>query len=149
VDHAFAVCVGERERDLLHEPRNPSRLERRLLLCDVEEIAAPQVLDDQVEEPLGILAPIEDGHDARMANATRGPRLEAKARNRLRMVRIAGIQDLDRDFALQRNLLGPVNPPDRAPPDHRSENVFAVEHPPRQLLVTHLHLPSNSPATLA
>ena len=46
---------------------------------DVEEIPPRHVLDDQVEEPIGVFPPIEDGDDAGVADAARGA---ASRRNR-------------------------------------------------------------------
>ena len=63
MDDTLAVRVSEREGNLLHQARDPRRVERRFFLCEVEEIASRQVLDDEVEEPVQVFAPVEDGDD--------------------------------------------------------------------------------------
>ena len=63
------------------------------------------------------------------------------------MGRVARVQDLDRDLAFERDLSGSIHPPDGPPPDHRSENVFAVENPPRKRVLVHFVWRSNSPAS--
>src|SRR5262249_39786662 len=137
MNHAFAVRVGERERDLLHQARDARRVERRLLLCELEEVPPWEILDDEVQEPVDVSSPIENRDDAVVPDSAGCSGFEAEARDGFAVVRISWIQDLDRHLALERNLLCSIDPTDGPPAYHRSENVFAVENPPRKLVLVH------------
>src|SRR6185295_4741171 len=82
MNHPLAVCVREGERDLLHEPRDTRRFDRRLLLREVEQVATGQVFDHEVKQAVGVLAPVENRHDAGMTDAAGCARLESEPRDR-------------------------------------------------------------------
>jgi hypothetical protein len=55
------------------------------------------------------------------------------------MVCVTGVEDLDGNIAFERDLPGLVDAPYGALPDHRSENVLAVEDTPAKPLLLLLH----------
>ena len=105
---------------------------------DVEQIPPRHVLDHQVEKPIGVFPPIEDGNNAGVADAAGGAGFQTKARHGLGVVRVAGIQDLDGHFPIQRNLSRPVYPSDRPLTDDRPNHVLAVEYASGERVLVHV-----------
>ena len=93
----------------------------------VDDQLEPLALDELhgVEDDLAVLAHLEDRHDIGVVQPRRGPRLAAEPLQRLAVLGHDAGQDLERDPAAERDLLGLVDHAHAAAADLADDPVVA------------------------
>ena len=116
------VREGERPARLERELEREIDRERPLAIDQVLERLTRDVLEDDELVPV-LLAAIDDRDDPGMAEARGGARLTAEALDVLLVVRVAVVEDLERDHALEQPVVGAVDVRHTADPDQLLELV--------------------------
>ena len=113
VDEAAAVRVVERARRFEADQHRLGHREPAAGVEHVAQAAAAEELQHE-ERALVVLAPVEDPHDVRVVQRGRGLGLGPEPAQERLVERERGLQDLDRDPATQRGVVGHVDV--RGPP---------------------------------
>ena len=127
VDDPGVVGRAERAQDLLHQI-DRARQRDRLLGDDLAERAPGHVLHHDVRRAAGQRPAIDHPDAVRAPHPARIPRLVAQPAGLLGPVRQLGMQDLDRDHALQAWLVGQEHAPHAAFAEPVAQHVPPLDH---------------------
>ena len=149
VDDAEGVRLLERGERLPQHVGDAPQGQRPLVVRDAPQVAAAQVLHDDVRLPLLGAAEVEDGDGVRVAQAACGARLVEEARRGQLVVGQVRVNDLDRDRPPERDLLGAVHAPHAADADHVRDAVAARQRASQERIVALLVVLQGSAARKA
>jgi hypothetical protein len=128
VDDASPVGGVERRRDLAQDPQRVlGRQATEALEARVEGLALEELHDD-VGAAVGVVAEVEDLHDAGIGDRGRGPGLVEEPLDDVLVGRQRRLQHLDRGAASEQRVLGQVDRAHAALPELLDDAVRA-EHP--------------------
>ena len=113
---------GERAAVLERELEREIDRERPLAIDQLLEGLTRDVLEDDELMPV-LLPAVDDGDDPRMAQPGGGAGFTAEALDVLLVIRVAVVQDLERDHALQQPVVGAVDVRHPADPDQLLELI--------------------------
>src|SRR3569623_123300 len=129
-------CVAELLPDREHatQRQRPHRFEL------VRQRVAAQQLHDEVEDAVVGLADVVDVDDIGLVEPAREPRLAQEAFHRDAVARELGMNDLDRDLAVDRNLVRAIDGDHAAVAELRAERVALIEDAPDEHIAGRLEL---------
>ena len=133
VNEPSGVRRGQRDQHRLHQLERLVRRQRPALAQQVAQVAATDVLHDEVGEPgAGVGALVIDGHDLGARKSRRRPRLPGEAGHEFRVVGERPVHHLDRHGAVESGVVAEEDRCHAAAGDQAVEAVAVVEQAAHQ-----------------
>ena len=134
VEHAGVVRLREGGERLRQDVHDPIVRERPLLFERGEQIAPVEELHRDVEQPVRLLAVVEDADQVRVIEARDGLRLAVEAGAEGGVGRDLAVHHFDRDGALERCLARAVDGSHRAGADEALDHELSADRPPDEAI---------------